>query len=62
MEKSVLKLKSYQLLLIVFLLSFPLPRSITMMGRVALGTWLGGLKPFKDLLLKTDDHHLEVNL
>ena len=33
-----------------------------MMGRVALGTWLGGLKPFKDLLLKTDYHHFEVNL
>ena len=31
-----------------------------MMARVALGTWPGGLKLFRDPLLETDDHHMEV--
>lgn len=33
-----------------------------MMARVAVGTWPGGLKLFREALLKTDDHHLEVTL
>ncbi|KAK0155276.1 hypothetical protein N1851_002373 [Merluccius polli] len=33
--------------------------SIILMARVALGTWPGGLKLFRNALLKTDDHHLE---
>ena len=31
-----------------------------MMVRVALGTWPGGLKLFRDPLLETDDRHMEV--
>lgn len=31
-----------------------------MMARVALGTWPGGLKLFRDPLLETDDHRMEV--
>ena len=33
-----------------------------MMARVGLGTLPGGLKLFRDALLKTDDHHLDVIL
>ena len=44
----------------LFLLSFLPPRSIIMMARVALGTWPGGLKLFRDPLLETDDHRMEV--
>lgn len=31
-----------------------------MMERVALGTWPGGLRPYRDALLKRGDYHLEV--
>jgi len=44
----------------LFLLTFHPPRSIIMMARVALGTWPGGLKLFRDPLLETDDHRMEV--
>ncbi len=33
-----------------------------MMTRVALGTWPGGFKQFRDALLKTNNYHLEVIL
>ena len=33
-----------------------------MMARVALGTWPGGFKLFRDPLLETDDQHIEVML
>lgn len=33
-----------------------------MMARVALGTWPGGSKPYRDPVPETDDHHLEVML
>lgn len=59
---STLTLKKISLMECLFLLSFHPPRSIIMMARVALGTWPGGLKLFRDPQLETDDQHLMVKL
>lgn len=50
------------LLLLKYLFVFSLNPSkrIYMMVRVALGNLPGGLKVFRDVLLNTGDHHLEV--
>lgn len=36
--------------------------NIIMMVRVALGTWPGGLKLYRDPLLETDDHRMAHHL
>lgn len=54
--------KKMSLMECLFLLSFHPPRNIIMMARVALGTWPGGFKLFRDPLLETDDQHIEVML
>lgn len=57
-----LNFKKISLMECLFSFSFHPPRSIIMMARVALGTWPGGLKLFRDPLLETDNHHMEVTL